>query len=411
MEHNDLTEEYSDILKKLQKSKGQAEPEKTRNLSDNTVDTNIKQNPGKKDTAKPEERVRNITHNGEKIEGDSTSNSGNTGENGSGSYIVGIVVAVTVIMLILFFLFDKLMDYREQEKDTVTDYSEDSVDLDTEDIPEQIDSTDYIHHNRVTQEFEPVRVESDFYRLTVRPGAAENEADIEGFYLSMDLENCSKDADLQMVIDSLYLNSYRVDCSGNWKLTVDEKEEFLLLVEEDAIESLGNGPYSSIVIYYSVYDTKHDVKEPVDEYCISIFPDGEEKQEKYIRGIGPMDVQIFENKDITLICTGTERDEEYNYLKFYIENKNKRKVDCILDGFEMDGSEIGGIYETKMLDAGCSTDFILSFPVSKFGDLHLADMEEISFCFYVEDENQKTMVDDEIISFKPVKRKVSHQYK
>lgn len=409
MGKENMQDGYSDILKTLQKSKEQTDLEQTRNIPDSGEEPVQEKLPGtaslgseERDNRLVSDQTGKNSRENEDIDGD---------KEKSAKYIAGIVLIVTVVVLALYMLFDKVKDYREQHTGSVSDTAVSEESLSIEDIPEDIDSADYVHHNRVTQEFEPVRVESDFYKLVVRPGEAENEADIEGFYLTIVLENCSKDADLQVVIDSLYLNKMRVECDSNWKLKVGEKGEYLLQVEEDVVKCLGLGPYTSIVIYYSVYDTKHDVKEPVDEYCIRIFPEGEEKEEKFIRDIGPMDVQVFDNKELTLICTGTERDEEYNYLRFYLENKNKREINCILDGFEMDGSDFGGIYETKMLDAGCSTEFLLAFPVSEFGDLHLADMEKISFCLYVVDAHQKTLVNDETVTFKPVKRNVSHQYK
>lgn len=321
-------------------------------------------------------------------------------------YILKIIAISAAVMVVLFVIISIVMDYMTQ-KSAFSAISTEAEGLNPEEVPDDI----VTHYSSVTQDFDPVAVENDFYKLVVKPGNEVDEMDIQGFCLTLEVENRSKGVGIQFCVDSLYLDGFRVLPESNWSLDKGEKKEYLLLVEEEDIKNLGHAPYSSLNLYYSVYDPEHDVRNPLDRYCVNIYPDEMEKYEKYIRKEGPTDVVLYDTEEMQLICIGTDRDDDFHYLNFYLMNRTDRGMNCILDGFEMDDSEIGGIYETKMLHAGCSTEFALSFPVSEFGEIHLSEMEKISFCFYVEDEEQKTMVDDEILSFKPVKRKVSHPYK
>lgn len=404
MEKKVKQNKYSDIDTLLENNSSE---EKTNQLSDSSENENTTtvRTSGGNETGDPLSVKKDDISKLEKKESEQQKQ-----QEESRWYILKIVLASAAVMILLFLVFIKVM-YRVEQRTVPSGTSTISESQDPVEIPDDINSAELTHHRSITQDFEPVTVEGDFYKLTVKPGNELVEKDIHGYYLTLVVENRSKAANIQFCVDSLYLDGFRVLPKSNWSLEKGEKGEYPLLVEEEDIKNLGQGPYTSLALYYSVYDPDHDVRNPLDRYCVNIYPLGKEKLEKYLRKEGPTDVVLYDTEDLQLTCIGTDRDDDYHYLNFYLENRSGKGMSCILDGFEMDGSEIGGIYDSKILHAGCSTEFALSFPESEFWEIHLSEMEKISFCFYVEDEEQELLVDDEILSFKPVKRKVSHPNK
>lgn len=222
---------------------------------------------------------------------------------------------------------------------------------------------------------EPVTIlDNEYLTLTINDAYVDEDM---GYTLKATFEN-KGEKDYSYYIDPSSINGIAVmnyfytDVSAGKKAV--EKIEF----EDELLRLNGVGEYTDIEMTVLISNEDDLFEEPIAEYTVHYYPQGEEKATKYERQPLDTDKVLLDNEYITVTAIGFTHDDEYDCtdLNLYILNKYEDNIgldakSCTVNDVMMD------VFLGETIPAGKAAFCYISFDDEELKDKDIAEMENI----------------------------------
>lgn len=230
-----------------------------------------------------------------------------------------------------------------------------------------------------------------------------DEDDLFGFYsLKTTFENKSAEKTYMYSVETAYVNGVESDPFFATEVNPGKKANQDISFNSSVLEANGVGDFTDIEITFNVYNTD-DVEDNVARETIHIYPYGEENALEFKREAAYTDIVLADDENMTIIITGCEKDDEYEFYmaNLYVVNKTDKKLMYSVEDASINGYMADPFFATD-LDAGKCCFTSLSWPYTTLDENGIDEVEEITVHFQVYDcDNYENSYLDEEYTINP----------
>ena len=224
------------------------------------------------------------------------------------------------------------------------------------------------------------------------------EKDLYGFYvLKASLDNKSAEKTYMFSVENAYINGVKADPVFATEVNPEKKANVDISFNRSVLEENGIVDFTDIEMTFAVYN-KDEYEDQAARETIHIYPYGEENASKFTREAADADSVLADDENVTIILTGYEKDDEWEYYSanIYLVNKTDHKLMFSVEDASINGFMADPLFATE-LDAGKSEFTSLSWPYSTLEENGIENVEEIAahFVVYDSDEYENRYLDEE----------------
>ena len=225
-----------------------------------------------------------------------------------------------------------------------------------------------------------------------------DESDVFGYFnLKASFDNKSVEKTYMFSVETAYINGVKADSFFATEVNPGKKANEDISFNRSVLEENGIADFTDIEMTFEVYNTD-DYEDHVARETVHIYPYGEENASKFTREAADTDKVLADNENVTVILTGYEKDDEWEYYSanIYLVNKTDRKLMFSVEDASINGYMADPFFATE-LDAGKSEFTSLSWPYTTLEENGIEDVEEIvaHFIVYESDEYENRYLDEE----------------
>ena len=225
-----------------------------------------------------------------------------------------------------------------------------------------------------------------------------DESDVFGYFnLKASFDNKSAEKTYMFSVETAYINGVKADPFFATEVNPGKKANEDISFNRSVLEENGIADFTDIEMTFEVYNTD-DYEDHVARETVHIYPYGEENASKFTREAADTDKVLADDENVTIILTGYEKDDEWEYYlaHIYVVNKTDHKLMFSVEDASINGYMADPFFATE-LDAGKSEFTSLSWPYTTLEENGIEDVEEIvaHFIVYESDEYENRYLDEE----------------
>ncbi len=157
--------------------------------------------------------------------------------------------------------------------------------------------------------------------------------------------------------------------------------------DDEILRKNGVGAYTDIEMTIIIADAGDLFSDPIAEYTVHYYPQGEEKATKYVRQPAVTDKILIDNEYITVTATGLVHDDDFECtdLWLYVVNKSDKDISldvesCSINDIMMD------VFFVESVPAGKALFGTVSFYDEELKEKEVGEIGEIEIKFSGYDE-------------------------
>lgn len=207
-----------------------------------------------------------------------------------------------------------------------------------------------------------------------------------GYTLKAVFENKS-DKDYTCYIEPSSINGISVGNLFYADIAAGKKAVEKIEFDDEVLRKNGVGDYTDIEMTIIISDAGDLLSDPIAEYTVHYYPQGEEKATKYVRQPADTDKILIDNEYITVTATGLVHDDDFECtdLWLYVVNKSDKDISldvesCSINDIMMD------VFFVESVPAGSSLFGTISFYDEEFKEKEVGEIGEIEIKFSGYDE-------------------------
>lgn len=207
-----------------------------------------------------------------------------------------------------------------------------------------------------------------------------------GYTLKVYLEN-KTDKDLMFSLSDTSVNGFM--CDPVFAATVAagmKANESVTFLKADFVTNQ-IVDVTDITFTLRIYDSNDWMADPVVEDTFTVYPQGEEAVQPYVRESKDSDIVLFDNDDCAMIITGFDPDNLFGYkMNVYLENKTDKTLmfsagDVSVNGFMSDP------YWAVTVAPGKRSNCDITWQDTSFAENGITEVETIRLPIRVYDSN------------------------